>query len=224
MSLDLSFLGATGTVTGSKYLLRNAAASVLVDCGLFHGLKALRLRNWAPLLVKPKTVDAVVLTYAHLDHSGSLPEGFTGPVHSSFGTRGVCAILLPDSGHLQEEEARYVMAKTRLGDRRVELQAPPLSQWQDRTPVLLDDIISSARTMALAATRIREAGLSAPVCLGVHAVFSPDALPALRAAGTATIVTSNTIAHETNGIDVAPLVARAIESIHQEIGHAIRIR
>lgn len=117
-----------------------------------------------------------------------------------------------------------VMAKTRLGDRRVEIRAPPLTQWQDRTPVLIDDIISSARTMVLAVTRIREAGLSAPVCLGVHAVFSPDALPALREAGAARIVTGNTIAHETNGIDVAPLVARAIESIHKEIGHAIRIR
>jgi metallo-beta-lactamase family protein len=82
-----------------------------VDCGLFQGLKALRMRNWAPLPVKPQEVDAVVLTHAHLDHSGYLPrfirEGFGGPVYSSLGTRDVCAILLPDSGHLQEEEARY---------------------------------------------------------------------------------------------------------------------
>lgn len=111
MTAELTFLGATGTVTGSKYLVRSGAASVLVDCGLFQGLKALRLRNWAPLPVKPKDVDAVVLTHAHLDHSGYLPrfirEGFSGPVHSSVGTRDVCEILLPDSGHLQEEEARY---------------------------------------------------------------------------------------------------------------------
>lgn len=106
-----------------------------------------------------------------------------------------------------------VMSKTRLGDRKVEIQAPPLSQWQDRTPVLLDDIISSARTMALAAKRIREAGLHAPVCVGVHGVFSPDALPALRDAGAARIVTTNTIAHETNGIDVSALVAREIEFV-----------
>ena len=109
--MDLVFFGATATVTGSKYLLRSGAARVLVDCGLFQGLKALRLRNWAPPSVAPKDVAAVVLTHAHLDHSGYLPrfvkQGFAGPVHSSPGTRDLCAILLPDSGHLQEEEARY---------------------------------------------------------------------------------------------------------------------
>ena len=108
---ELSFLGGTGTVTGSKYILRSGTASVLVDCGLFQGLKMLRLRNWAPPPVAPKDVDAVVLTHAHLDHSGYLPrfmrQGFAGPVHCSPGTRDLCGILLPDSGHLQEEEARY---------------------------------------------------------------------------------------------------------------------
>lgn len=111
LSVELSFLGGTGTVTGSKYLLRLPGASVLVDCGLFQGLKALRLRNWEPLPVRPREIDAVVLTHAHLDHSGYLPlfvkHQFNGPVHSSPGTRDLCGILLPDSGHLQEEEARY---------------------------------------------------------------------------------------------------------------------
>jgi ribose-phosphate pyrophosphokinase len=108
------------------------------------------------------------------------------------------------------------MTKSRLGDRRVEIVAPPLAQWRDRTPVLLDDIISSARTMALAARRIREAGLAAPVCVGVHGIFSPDALDALRAEGVTRIVTTNTIAHETNAIDVSGLIARNMEdSVHE---------
>ena len=109
--MQLTFLGGTGTVTGSKYLVQRDGKSVLVDCGLYQGLKALRLRNWAPLPVRPQDVDAVVLTHAHLDHSGYLPrfitQGFAGPVYSSPGTRDLCAILLPDSGYLQEEEARY---------------------------------------------------------------------------------------------------------------------
>jgi metallo-beta-lactamase family protein len=111
MSTELTFLGGTGTVTGSKYLVQASGTSVLVDCGLFQGLKALRLRNWAPPPVHPQEVGAVVLTHAHLDHSGYLPrfvkQGFSGPVYSSPGTRDLCEILLPDSGHLQEEEARY---------------------------------------------------------------------------------------------------------------------
>ena len=109
--MELTFLGATGTVTGSKYLLRASGRTVMVDCGLFQGLKQLRLRNWSPLPVRSNEVDAVVLTHAHLDHTGYLPlfvkQGFSGSVHASTGTTELCAILLPDSGHLQEEEARY---------------------------------------------------------------------------------------------------------------------
>ncbi len=82
--MQLQFLGATGTVTGSKYLLCHGDATILVDCGLFQGFKQLRLRNWEPLPVAPKTVDAVVLTHAHIDHSGYLPllarQGFRGRV------------------------------------------------------------------------------------------------------------------------------------------------
>jgi metallo-beta-lactamase family protein len=109
--MQLTFLGATGTVTGSKYLVESGGARVLVDCGLFQGVKQLRLRNRAPLPFDVRSLDAVVLTHAHLDHSGYLPllvrDGFAGPVYCTGATRALCGILLPDSGHLQEEEAEY---------------------------------------------------------------------------------------------------------------------
>ncbi|MCW3478936.1 MBL fold metallo-hydrolase [Neisseriaceae bacterium JH1-16] len=111
MDLQLQFLGGTGTVTGSKYLLKVAGKRLLIDCGLFQGWKLMRLRNWAPLPIEPAGIDAVILTHAHLDHSGYLPllvrEGFKGPVYCTSGTRDLCGILLPDSGHLLEEEAGY---------------------------------------------------------------------------------------------------------------------
>ncbi|WLI90712.1 MBL fold metallo-hydrolase [Massilia sp. R2A-15] len=109
--MQLQFLGATGTVTGSKYLLTSGKARILIDCGLFQGYKQLRLRNWAPLPIAPSEIDAVVLTHAHLDHSGYLPllvkNGFRGKILSSVATFDLCKILLPDSGHLLEEEANY---------------------------------------------------------------------------------------------------------------------
>lgn len=106
----LQFLGAADTVTGSRYLLQNAASRVLVDCGLFQGLKVLRERNRLPFPVRPADVDAVLITHAHLDHSGYLPalvrDGFHGRVHTTTGTQELARIMLPDSGHLLEEEAR----------------------------------------------------------------------------------------------------------------------
>ncbi len=111
MSLRLTFLGAAGTVTGSKYLLEIDARRILIDCGLFQGLKRLRERNWQSLPVDPKTLDAIVLTHAHLDHSGYLPvlarAGFRGPIYCTAATRDLLAILLPDSARLQEEEAQF---------------------------------------------------------------------------------------------------------------------
>lgn len=107
----LKFLGATGTVTGSCYLLDLDGGKILIDCGLFQGYKQLRLRNWAPRPFDPATIRAVILTHAHIDHSGYLPllarQHFMGPVFCSRGTLELCRILLPDSGYLQEEEARY---------------------------------------------------------------------------------------------------------------------
>lgn len=109
--MDIQFLGGAGTVTGSKYLVTGSDSRVLVDCGLFQGLKQLRLRNWSPFPVKPASIASVVLTHAHLDHSGYLPllvkNGFKGPIFCTAATAELCKILLPDSGHLQEEDAAF---------------------------------------------------------------------------------------------------------------------
>jgi metallo-beta-lactamase family protein len=111
----LTFLGGAGTVTGSKYLVEHGGLRVLVDCGLFQGLKALRLMNWEHAPIDPRTLDAVLLTHAHIDHSGFLPrlirEGFRGPVWCTHPTQELCRLLLPDSGHLQEEDAEYANRK-----------------------------------------------------------------------------------------------------------------
>lgn len=107
----LTFLGAARTVTGSKYLLEIDGHRILFDCGLFQGLKELRLRNWGPLPVPPETIDCVVLTHAHLDHTGWLPrlvsQGFNGPIHCTAGTADLCRLVLPDAAHIQEEDARF---------------------------------------------------------------------------------------------------------------------
>jgi metallo-beta-lactamase family protein len=107
--MQITFLGAARTVTGSKYLLATGSARVLIDAGLFQGLKELRERNWQDFPVPPNTLDAIVLTHAHLDHCGYLPRlvanGFRGRVFCTAGTRDLCRIVLPDAGRIQEEDA-----------------------------------------------------------------------------------------------------------------------
>lgn len=109
-ALSLTFLGAAGTVTGSKHLLDCGGRRILVDCGLFQGLKELRLRNWEPLPVEARSIDAVILTHAHLDHCGYLPRlvsaGFRGRIFCTPATKELCSLVLPDSAHIQEEDAR----------------------------------------------------------------------------------------------------------------------
>ena len=111
----LTFLGAAGTVTGSKHLLDLGGHRVLIDCGLFQGAKDLRLRNWAALPFDGAKIDAVVLTHAHLDHCGYLPrlvsQGFRGKIFCTPATKDLCTLVLPDSAHIQEEDARHANRK-----------------------------------------------------------------------------------------------------------------
>jgi len=111
----IQFLGAAGTVTGSKHLVNTGGFQVLVDCGLFQGQKEWRERNWEPPPIPAREIDAVVLTHAHLDHCGWIPRlvkaGFSGPIYATQPTIDLCGVLLPDSGHLQEEDAAYANKK-----------------------------------------------------------------------------------------------------------------
>jgi len=111
----LTFLGAAGTVTGSRYLLDIRGKKLLIDCGMFQGPKENRLKNWDPFPVPPEEIDRVFLTHAHIDHTGYLPrfcrKGFTGKIHSTDATHELCQILLRDSAHLQEEDAYWANKK-----------------------------------------------------------------------------------------------------------------
>jgi len=173
---SLTFLGAAGTVTGSKHLIDTGTHRVLVDCGLFQGLKELRLRNWQPLPVTAPSIDAIILTHAHLDHCGYLPrlvaQGFKGRVFCTAGTRDLCTLVLPDSAHIQEEDARdanrYSYSKhqpalplytTADADRALTLLQPV---GYDRpvpvVPGLEVDFINAGHLLGSAFARVRLAG------------------------------------------------------------------
>ncbi|HKW88572.1 MAG TPA: MBL fold metallo-hydrolase [Candidatus Acidoferrales bacterium] len=111
----ITFLGAAGTVTGSKYLIEAGGKKLLVDCGLFEGSRELDQLNWKPLPIEPSAIDCIVLTHAHIDHTGYLPRivsgGFGGQIYANAATRELCELLLPDSAYLQEEDAKYAAKK-----------------------------------------------------------------------------------------------------------------
>lgn len=113
--MRIGFYGAVGTVTGSKFIVESGETRLLVDCGLFQGHKQLRLRNWRPLPFPAESIDAVLLTHAHIDHSGFLPalvrDGFTGPIYCTPPTAALCQLMLPDAAYLLEEDARYANKK-----------------------------------------------------------------------------------------------------------------
>lgn len=109
-NIRIKFLGAAGTVTGSKFLVQADEKTILVDCGMFQGLKKLRLLNWEKLAVEPATIDFVLLTHGHLDHTGYLPrlvkDGFTNPIYATHPTMEVTKVILQDSARIQEEDAK----------------------------------------------------------------------------------------------------------------------
>lgn len=156
----LTFLGAAGTVTGSKFLIDTGTVRLLVDCGMFQGERAWRRRNWEPSPVPPDTVDAVVLTHAHLDHCGWLPvlarDGFTGPVLCTPDTARLAEIVLRDAAHVQEEDT----AHARAGGYSRHEPALPLYDAEDaeRAIALLHPVEGPTRTPGGARLRLRSAG------------------------------------------------------------------
>lgn len=115
MEAKLTFLGAAGTVTGSRHLLEVNGKQLLIDCGLFQGGRGLKQKNWDPFPFAPEQIDAILITHAHIDHSGYLPrlvrEGYHGPIYASEATCALLEILLPDAAYLQEQDAKYANKK-----------------------------------------------------------------------------------------------------------------
>lgn len=147
--MNITFLGATKMVTGSNFLVEGAGKKFLVDCGMYQGKATDEMENEAPFLYNVNDIDFMLLTHAHIDHSGRIPklynEGFRGPVYATKATCDLCAIMLPDSGHIQEQENEW---KNKKRARKGQKQIPPLYTAQDALdcleifkPVKYDEII-----------------------------------------------------------------------------------
>ncbi|HEX8746776.1 MAG TPA: MBL fold metallo-hydrolase, partial [Pyrinomonadaceae bacterium] len=160
MMATISFWGGVGSVTGSKYLVESNGSRVLVDCGLFQGFKELRERNWQPPPFDPAALDAVLITHAHIDHTGYLPRlvagGFRGPVYCSRGTADLVRILLPDSARLQEEDAAY---RNRHN----------LSKHKPALPLYTEEDVREALKLI---ERVDNTGVPVKVARGIDASFS----------------------------------------------------
>jgi metallo-beta-lactamase family protein len=231
MSTTLTFLGATGTVTGSRYLVEHGGRRVLVDCGLFQGYKQLRLRNWAKPPFDPAAIDAVVLTHAHIDHAGWLPRlvklGFRGPIHATGGTADLCGLLLPDAARIQEEDAQYANqagfsrhhpalplyteedARACLGQLRVE----PFGTAFAPIPGLAVTLQRAGHLLGAAAARIAHAGGTVLFSGDVGRRHDPIMLPPEPVGDADTIVVESTYGDRTHPAispedELAPVLAR----------------
>jgi len=228
-AMALMFAGATARELGATQVgIVAPYLGYMRQDARFQPGEAITSRHFARLLSQHAdwlvTVDPHLHRYNALDEIYALRSAVVpaAPVIAAWIAENVARPLLvgPDQESEQwvAEVARLaaaphvVMTKTRHGDRDVDIALSDFSAWRDRTPVLVDDIISTARTMAAAAGRLMEAGLQKPVCIGVHALFAPDAL-ALLATVAARVVTCNTIAHSTNAIDLAPAIVEAVREM-----------
>lgn len=191
--------------------------------------EAVTSRSFAGLI--SSHVDALVTVDPHLHRYGSLGELYTVPSRVAHAAPAISAwikdhvprplLIGPDSESEQwvadvakQAGGPYVILdKVRTGDRTVKISVPQVERWRDHQPVLVDDIISTARTMIETVRHVNEAGLRPPYCIGVHGIFADDAYPALTAAGAARVITSNTIFHETNSIDLTRVIEKSVREV-----------
>lgn len=237
MNTQLRFLGAADTVTGSRYLIDTGAARILVDCGLFQGYKVLRDRNRAPFPVPPESIDAIVLSHAHLDHTGYLPalvrDGFTGPVYATTGTSELAAVMLPDSGYLLEEEARHAARGHwskhphptplyTVDDARRSLDRLRPVGFDEEIPLgpeLTARLVPAGHILGAASVRITSAGHTAHFTGDLGRPDDPLMLPPRPFEGATTLITESTYGDRAHAdVDPEPLLATVIDRVVKRAG------